>query len=436
MNDPDYQLGDMVGKDGLESIFEPTLHGTKGYKEVEVDVSGRELKTLRKFPPGSGNNIITTLDVRLQKELEELMKGTPENPVIGSVVMMKVQTGEILAMASKPSVDGNLFSTAISTKTWKNLINDPWHPMQNRSIQGLYPPGSTYKIVTAFAGLAEGAITPETTVYCPGHFRLGRGRYRCWKRNGHGTVNLQDALIQSCDVYFYTLGNTIGIDTLERYAKKLGLGTSTGVNLIGEKSGLIPSTQWKLRARKEPWLAGETISASIGQGYNLVTPIQQASMIATIANGGIRLQPYLVKRVEGQNGHVKKEFFPKILEKVDIQPEHLDAIRSALREVVNGKRGTGRRARMKDVIVSGKTGTAQVVKLSVTEVGDEDEIPFRFRDHAWFVAFAPFDKPEVAVSVIIEHGGHGGASAAPVAGKILQAYFKYYPLKNNELDVK
>lgn len=433
MKDSNYKLGDMIGKDGLENIFESTLRGRKGYKEIEVDVFGRELKTLRKLPPGSGNNLVLTLDVRLQRLLEELMTGTPEKLVHGSVVMMKVQTGEILAMANKPAFDPNLFAARISVKNWKKLLQDPWHPLQNRAINGMYPPGSTYKIITAFAGLEEGVITPETTIYCPGHYRLGRGKYRCWKRGGHGTLNLHDALVQSCDVYFYTVGYNVGIDTLEKYAKKLGLGKQTGINLIGEKSGLIPSTHWKRRTRGQEWLPGETVSASIGQGYDLVTPIQQALMISTIANGGILLQPFLVKKVEGQNGQVIKEFFPKIVRKMDIKPETLTAIRNALRDVVNGRRGTGRRARHKDVVVSGKTGTSQVVKLQVTESrASEGEIPFKYRDHAWFVAFAPFEKPEVGISVIIEHGGHGGATAAPIAGKIIEAYFKYYPLEKEE----
>jgi len=221
---------------------------------------------------------------------------------------------------------------------------------------------------------------------------------------------------------------------LADYAKRLGLGRPTGVNIAGEKSGLIPSTQWKLRARKEAWLLGETISASIGQGYNLVTPMQQVGLISAIANGGILVQPSLVKKIENQNGEVKEEFFPKFINNVKIKPSTLESIRVALRDVVNSRRGTGRRSRLKDIIVSGKTGTSQVVKLEVTESSEsEDKIPLRFRDHAWFVAFAPYENPEVGVAVIIEHGGHGGAVAAPVAGKLLKEYFKYNPLKNRAI---
>lgn len=430
LNDPSYQQGDFIGKNGLETIYETLLRGKKGYKEVEVDVSGREFKTLRKLPPKSGNTLKLTLDLRIQKVLEEAMKGTPDEPVSGSVVMMKVHTGEIMAIASAPSFDANLFASGISRENWKDLTHDKFHPLQHRAISGQYPPGSTYKIVTALAGLEEKIVTPETTVYCPGHFRLGRGRYRCWKRGGHGSMNMHSALVQSCDVYFYTVGHRLGIDKIYEYAKELGLGDYTGIKLMGEKRGLIPSTQWKLENRKKAWLLGETISASIGQGYNLVTPLQQARFIATVANGGVNLKPLLVKKIVDPDGRLIKEFHADVLSKGKISRENLELVREALLGVVNEPRGTGRRARLKNknIKVSGKTGTAQVVKLKATEEIDEDEkIPYQFRDHAWFVAFAPYEKPEVAVSVIVEHGGHGGATAAPVAKKLLEAYFKYYP---------
>ncbi len=423
-----YRQGDFVGKNGLENIYEITLRGKKGYKEVEVDVSGRELKTLRKLPPQSGNNLVLTLDVRVQQELEKLISGTMEKVLNGSVVVMKVQTGEIIAIASNPSFDPNMFAAGISPENWNTLVNDEWHPLQNRSIHGQYPPGSTYKIVTAIAGLEEGIIKPDTSIFCPGHFKLGRGRYRCWKKSGHGSVNLHDALVQSCDVYFYTIGHRLGIDTIAKYAKRFGLGSPTRLGLSQEKKGLIPTTRWKLLNKKEPWLLGETISASIGQGYNLVTPIQQASMISAVANGGVLLKPYLVKRIEEPEGHSQNEFFPKIVGQLGVAPENLAQIRKALRDVVNGARGTAKRSRLKNIIVSGKTGTAQVVRMKSNEELEKDEaIPVKYRDHAWFVAFAPYEKPEIAVSVIIEHGGHGGATAVPIAGAVLKKYFELYP---------
>ena len=424
-----YSQGDFVGKNGLENIFESTLRGKKGHKEVEVDVSGRELKTIRRLPSESGNNLILTLDVKVQAELEKAMTSTPEKIVNGSAVVIKVQTGEILAIASKPTFDPNEFAEGITSGSWRKLINDEMHPLQNRSIHSQYPPGSTYKIAVAYAALEEGVIDPETTIYCPGHFKLGRGRYRCWKKSGHGAVNLHDALVQSCDVYFYTLGHRMGIDTLARYAKKFGFGTPAGIGLSREKSGLVPSTQWKLKNRKKAWLLGETISASIGQGYNLVTPLQQANMMAAVANGGMLLKPYIVKRIEEPGGTTIKEFFPEIRGKIAGSSENLEVIRKALRDVVNGVRGTGKRSRLKNIIVSGKTGTVQVVRMkSNEELEKEDEVPYKYRDHAWFVAFAPYEKPEIAVAVLVEHGGHGGTTAAPIAKKVFKKYFQLYPL--------
>jgi len=436
LNTPEYSkydLGDMVGKNGIENIYEFNLKGEKGFKEVEVDASGRELKTLRKFPPKSGDSLVLTLDVRIQKKLEGWVEEiSKDDPVEGSVVVMKVQTGEIIAMVSKPSFDPNLFAAGISRKKWNSLIQDGKHPLQNRAIDGQYPPGSTYKLVTAYAALAENLIEPENTIFCPGYFRLGRGRYRCWKKRGHGAVNLHDALVQSCDVYFYTLGYRLGVDNLAKYAKKLGLGARTGVRLNGEKPGLIPSILWKKKARNQSWLPGETISASIGQGYNLVTPLQSASMISTMANGGLLVRPYLVKKIEDAEGKVVREFFPKIVRNVEFDPEILRLLKEGLRGVVNEPRGTGYRARLKNIVVSGKTGTAQVVRMKDSdEINPGEETPYEFRDHAWFIAFAPYEKPEVAVSVIIEHGGHGGAIAAPIAKKILEAYFTHYPPAEN-----
>ena len=428
LKDPAYRQGDFVGKNGLENIYESLLRGKKGYKEVEVDVSGRELKTLRKLPPESGNNLILTLDVKIQEELEKLMTETAEQNMNGSVVVMKVQTGEIIAINSKPSFDPNKFAAGISPKNWRDLVTDEWHPLQNRSIHGQYPPGSTYKIVTAIAGLGEGVIKPDTSIFCPGHFKLGRGRYRCWKKSGHGFMNLHDALVQSCDVYFYTIGHRLGIDTIAKYAKRFGLGRSTRLGLSQEKKGLVPTTQWKLLNKKEPWQLGETISASIGQGFNLVTPIQQVIMMAAVANRGILLKPYLVKRIEGPEGQLRQEFFPEIIGQIGVDPDHLEQVRMALRDVVNGTRGTGKKSRLKNIIVSGKTGTAQVVRMKSNEELEKGEaIPVKYRDHAWFVAFAPYEKPVLAVAIIVEHGGHGGATAGPIAGKIFKKYFKLYP---------
>jgi penicillin-binding protein 2 len=428
-----YQQGDMIGKNGLEKIYESNLKGQKGFKEVEVDVSGRELKTVRKLSPKTGNSLVLTLDSRVQGKLEKLMNGISGNDFIeGSVVVMKVQSGEIVAMVSKPSFDPNLFATGISKNKWNRLLRDQNNPLQNRAIDGQYPPASTYKVVVAYAALSEKIVNPKDTIYCPGHFRLGKRDYRCWKKRGHGKMNLHDALVQSCDVYFYTLGHRLGIDNLAKYAKKIGLGELTGIELKGEKAGLVPSTQWKKKLKNEPWYPGETISASIGQGYNLVTPLQSVSMISTIASGGLLVRPYLVKKIMNSDGKLIKEFFPKIKRNTDIDPFILKHLKEGLRGVVHEAHGTGHRARLKNVTVSGKTGTAQVVGMKASdEIDPEEEIPYSFRDHAWFVAFAPYEKPEVAVSVIIEHGGHGGTTAAPIARKILETYFTHYPPSKN-----
>jgi len=424
-----YEPGDMVGKNGLEKIYESQLRGKKGFKEVEVDVSGRELKALRKLSPKTGNSLVLTLDSRVQGKLETLMDEVlGENSAEGSAVMMNVQSGEIIAMVSKPSFDPNSFAAGISKKKWSSLVIDEKNPLQNRTIDGQYPPASTYKVVAAYAALSEKIIKPESTIFCPGHFRLGKRNYRCWKKKGHGNMNLHDALVQSCDVYFYTIGHRLGINNLAKYATKIGLGELTGIELKGEKSGLVPSKQWKKKIKNEPWYPGETISASIGQGYNLVTPLQSARMISTIASGGLLVRPYLIKKIEDSDGKLIQEFFPEVIKNIEIDPEVLKHLKEGLRGVVYEAQGTGHRARLKNVIVSGKTGTAQVVGMKPSdEIDPEEEIPYSFRDHAWFVAFAPYEKPEVAVSVIIEHGGHGGSIAAPIAGKILKTYFSHYP---------
>ena len=432
MKDSDYSMGDLMGKDGLESIFESNLRGKKGYKEIEVDVSGRELKTLRSLLPESGNQLTLTLDLRIQKVMEELMTGTFEKPINGTAIVMNVKTGEVIAVASKPSYDPNLFAAGISRKDWRDLVTGSEHPLQNKIIDGQYPPGSTYKIVTALAALEEKVVSPDDKIFCPGNFKLGKRKYRCWKKRGHGAVNIYDALVQSCDVFFYTVGHKLGIDRIAKYANLLGLGHSTGVDLIGEKSGLIPTSGWKLRARKEKWLAGETISASIGQGYNLVTPIQQVSMMATVAGDGLPVLPHFVKRIEDHEGKVLKRFPPKPGKQISFKKENMTLIKEALLGVVNDLRGTGKRARVKNVEVAGKTGTAQVVGMKKGKQPKDEDIPYIFKDHAWFVSFAPFEDPEIAVAVIIEHGGHGGHTAAPIAKKLIQEYDKYYKIATVE----
>lgn len=422
----DYRQGDYIGQYGLEKIYESSLRGKKGSKEIEVDASGRELKILHQVFPKQGQNLVLTIDVEIQKKVEELLEGKE-----GAVVVLDPNSGAILAMASSPSFDPNLFAGEFSQATWNALVYDELHPLQNRAIQGQYPPGSVYKIVTAAAGLGEGIVDEKFTTVCKGKFKFGKREYRCWRKKGHGKVNLHKALVQSCDVFFYKLGYRVGIDTLARYAYGFGLGQKVGFELPEEKTGLVPSTAWKIKNRNERWFPGETISASIGQSYNLVTPLQMANLISAVANGGTLWKPFILKKIITNDGTVVKKTNPQILKKLPISEEQLNIIRKALSGVVGEKRGTGYRARIPGIKVSGKTGTSQVIQMKSDEEEEEKgETPYEFRDHAWFVAFAPSENPQIAISVIIEHGGHGGSTSAPIAREIIKKYFQLYPLKN------
>ncbi|MFV1951840.1 MAG: penicillin-binding protein 2 [Nitrospinota bacterium] len=426
MGDSGHDLGDFIGQYSLEKIYEDVLRGKKGGRDIEVDASGRELKVLREVKPRAGHNLILTIDLGIQMITERLMEGK-----VGSIVVIDPNNGEILSMVSKPAFDPNLFAGGISENDWASLINEPQHPLQSRAIQGQYPPGSIYKIVTATAGLEEGVINSDTIFECPGSYRLGRGIYRCWKKGGHGSMDVYQAMVQSCDVFFYNLGYGLGIDVLARYAVGYGLGRPTGIDLEDEKGGLVPSTEWKEEVKGKAWLLGETISASIGQGYNLVTPIQMANAIAAIGAGGTLWRPYILKRIEGIDGTIIKEAEPQMIKKIPVSPETLTTIRNSLLDVVADKNGTGKMAYIEGIDVAGKTGTAQVVRLKNTDE-EEKEIPFEFRDHGWFISFAPFDKPQIAIAVLIEHGGHGGVSAAPIAKAIIEEYSRLYPLPQSE----
>jgi penicillin-binding protein 2 len=405
---PDNRMGDFIGQWGLEKEWQSDLGGKKGGRIMEVDALGQEIQLLNTRESIAGNNLVTTLDWNLQKVAQEALMGKQ-----GAVVALKPTTGEILVMTSSPAFDPSSFNRKLSGKEWNALISDPLKPFQNRAIQGQYPPGSTYKMVTALAGLEEKVIDPETAFYCNGAFPFGNRVYHCWKKGGHGKVILHKAIVQSCDVYFYNVGNRLGVDRLARYAKLLGLGRPTGIELTDEKSGFIPTSSWKLRRYKTPWQAGETISLAIGQGYNLVTPLQMALVTATIANGGTIYRPFLSKRIVSPTGTVIKEFQPHRVTQLPVKPEDLQMIREAMAGVVNEPGGTGGAARLPGILAAGKTGTAQVVTLGKKGA----------RDHAWFVSFAPLEAPEIAVAVVVEHGGHGGEAAAPIARKIFEAYF-------------
>ena len=422
----DYRSGDVIGQAGVESRYESVLRGRAGGRNVVVDVAGRVDEVLDEVEATPGGTVMLTIDRDLQRVAEEAFLpdviGGEEKR--GAVVALDPRNGDVLALVSRPSFDPNSFAGGIDSKTWKELTESEGRPIQNRAIAGQYPPGSTYKVFVAAAGLEEGAITPEDRVFCPGTFKLGRRTYRCWKRGGHGWVNLHEALARSCDVFFYQLGLKLGIDRIAFFSNGFHLGRKTGIALGSESPGLVPTRAWKERRFNEVWLKGETVSASIGQGFNLTTPLQLAVAYAAIANGGTVLRPRILLRQSGPDGTVEQGPEPESLGKVPVSPEHLATITRALEAVVHEQGGTGGRARIPGVRVAGKTGTAQVVHLKETEDLEEDEIPFKFRDHGWFAAFAPVEAPEIVVIALAEHGGHGGSAAGPIVNAVLSRYFK------------
>jgi penicillin-binding protein 2 len=412
-------LGDISGKYGLEKYLDPYIRGKSGAEQVEVNVLGKEIKLIGRIQPASGYNVMLTIDARLQKAAWEALKGRA-----GSVVAMDPRNGSVLALVSSPSFDPNLFNGGISFEDWDALSTDPSHPMENRAISGQYPPGSTYKLIIAAAALEEGLITPETTFFCNGSFELGNRSYRCWQKKGHGHVNLHKAIVESCDVYFYNLGKLLGVDKIAEYARGFGLGSPTGVDLNREKGGLVPTRQWKSSKFKEPWQMGETISVAIGQGFNLVTPLQLANAYAALANDGVVYRPRLIKKIEAMDGQVIKAFGPEQKSRIPLSKKNIDILKYALWGVVNENGGTGRALKRKEADVCGKTGTAQVIGMPDNKSARRKINPARFRDHALFVCFAPYKNPEIVVSVIVENAGHGGSVAAPIARKIIDMYFK------------
>jgi len=420
----DYRPGDIVGQTGLESMLEPTLRGRDGGRNVIVDVAGREVERLDEVSPVPGRDVVLTLDLDLQRAAQEAFQsadpGEPDR--MGAIVALDPRNGDVLALVSRPGFDPNDFAGGVDAATWQSLVTDEWRPLQNRAISGQYPPGSTYKAIVALAGLESGLLDPGTRVYCPGSFSHGNRSYRCWKKGGHGSVDLQEALKKSCDVFFYALGLRLGVDRIAEFARAFGFGARTGIGLRGETTGIVPSSEWKQKRFGEPWYSGETVSVSIGQGYNTATPIQLAVAFAAIANGGTVHAPRLVLRRMTPDGPVEEA--PQPRGRVPVDPEHLARVRRALRAVVEEAGGTGSRARVPGVEVAGKTGTSQVVRLDRVKDLPESQIPRRFKDHAWFASFAPVDAPEIVVVVLAEHGGGGGATAAPMARQVLQRHFE------------
>jgi len=414
---PNVRSGDSIGRYGVEKSFEPDLQGKRGGHQVEVDVNGRVIKILKTVEPISGKDLVLTMDLSLQQKAENLLG---END--GAVVALDPSNGDVLIMASSPSFDQNDFIGGISSKKWQVLRDDPGRPMNNKAIQAEYPPASTYKTITALAGLEEKVIDRNSTFFCPGFYKFGNRRYHCWNKYGHGNLNVVDSIAQSCDVFFYQTGEKLGVDALARYAHGSGLGRLTGIRLAHERPGLIPTSAWKKKRFKEPWQAGETLSISIGQGFNLVTPLQMAVFISAIGNNGTLYRPRLVKFVQDAKGQVIRGIEPEITGGLPASKKNLAIVRQGLLEVVHGNRGTARRIRLPGIQIAGKTGTAQVFSRKAGEKFNNKKLRRTLQDHAWFVCYAPAQDPKIAIAVIIEHGEHGSSAAAPVAKELIHAY--------------
>ena len=411
-----YELGDEIGQYGLEKKWEQYLRGKGGGQQVEVDAVGRRVRVLSEVISGPGYTVHLTLDRKLQQTAYEALQGKE-----GTIVVLDVHSGAILAMASTPAFDPNVFARGIKGDEWRALIKDRLRPLNNRAIQGQYPPGSTFKVVMAIAGLEEEAIQPDTKIFDPGFFPFGNRNFRDWKKEGHGSVDLHKSLVESCDVYYYTLGTRLGIDKIAKWSRAFGLGEKSGALLDDEKSGLVPDTEWKRKRFRQPWYPGETPSVAIGQGYLTVTPLQLANMMAAVANGGTLYRPRLVSRVESIEGQRVYEQGPEVIRTIELKPETLTRVRNALADVVQGAAGTGKAARSPIIALAGKTGTAQVVEMKGAYLKSE-QLTYFNRDHAWFVSYAPLNKPEIAIAVLVEHGGHGGEAAAPMAKKVAEKY--------------
>ncbi|HKW38610.1 MAG TPA: penicillin-binding protein 2 [Burkholderiales bacterium] len=421
-----YKGTDHIGKTGLEQSYEGTLHGTTGFEQVETDASGRimrgaNVRTLAPTtPPKPGSDLRLTLDIRLQEAAE---RAFGENR--GALVAIEPSTGGVLAFVSKPGYDPNLFVDGIDPANWDALNNSPDHPLNNRALTGLYPPGSTFKPYMALAALELGKRTPTQTIFDPGYFIFGNNRFRDDKADGHGYVDMYKSIVVSCDTYYYNLANDLGIDNMARFIGQFGFGAKTGIDVEGEFVGVLPSPEWKLKRFKIPaqqkWFPGETISVGIGQGYNSYTPLQLAQAVATLANGGVMYRPHFVDYIQNPITGERKYVEPQPVKTIPLKPKNLELIWRAMVGV--NKEGTGARAFAGAAYVSaGKTGTAQVVALKKDEKYSEANVAERLRDHALFIAFAPADEPKIALAVLVENAGFGARAAAPVARKVLDFY--------------
>ncbi|MDH3526088.1 MAG: penicillin-binding protein 2 [Gammaproteobacteria bacterium] len=410
-----------VGKTGVEKSYETVLHGTVGLEHVEITAQGRVLRVLKRIPPVPGNNLYLTLDSRLQAAAEKAF-----GDYAGSAIALDPKTSDILAMVSLPAYDPNPFVNGIEYADYTALREDEKEPLFNRALRGQYPPGSTVKPFIGLAGLEQGITSHQSSTYCPGFYSLPSStrKYRDWKRTGHGTMKLDDAITQSCDVYFYDLAWSMGIDRIHDYLQHFGFGKQTGIDIQGELPGLLPSPGWKRARRGEPWFPGETIITGIGQGFFLTTPLQLATATATLANRGLRMKPNIIQAELQAGSSALQPPVRRIDETIAVNdPGHWDAVIDGMIHVVHGDRGTARRiGHDSPYRIAGKTGTAQVFGLKEEEEYDAEAIEEKLRDHALFIAFAPVDDPQIVVAIIVENGGSGSGVAAPIARAIMDSY--------------
>lgn len=404
-----------IGKSGIEKSYESILHGRAGYEEIEINAERRSLRVVGTTPPAPGEDLHLTIDIDLQKIAYDAL-----GEYNGAVVAIQPETGEVLALISKPGFDPNKFVYGLTSKEYTELQNSRDRPLFNRTIRGLYPPGSTIKPFLGLAGLEYKVITPNQTIYCPGFYQLPKlsHKYRCWKSWGHGKTNLLKAITESCDVYFYNLAHNLGIDRIYSFLSGFGFGKRSGLDIPGEKTGLLPSREWKRNARELPWYPGETLITGIGQGFLQISPLQLARATAILANGGKVLKPYLVKnQTFSANDNA--------IGLLDINPVNHQTIVDDMVSVVHGPRGTANKiGKTLSYIMAGKTGTAQVFTVKQEEEYEEDKVAKELRDHALFIAFAPAHAPRIAVAVVVENGGHGGSTAAPIAKLVIDRFLE------------
>ena len=433
IDEGNYRGTNYIGKLGVEKYYETILHGKSGVVQEEVNSKGRPIRILEELPATAGDSLILSIDANLQKVAIDALADYS-----GSVVALDPRNGEILAMASTPSYDANMFVGGISNKAYQSLRNNPERPLYDRALRGQYPPGSTIKPLIALAGLEFDKTTPWRKIRDPGFFKLPKQprRYRDWKKGGHGMVDLDKAITQSCDTYFYDLANRLGIDNMHDMGSRFRLGQKTGIDLPGEASGLMPSRQWKRKRYRQPWYPGETLIAGIGQGYMLTTPLQLATVASCIAMRGACQTPHILKtRLSLEKGRQNKKVEGWMIALKN--SNYWDHIIQGMVHVMHGKRGTGRRAAADAKYqIAGKTGTAQVFSLKDDEEYEEDKLARHLLDHALFIAFAPVENPQIAISVVVEHGGHGGATAAPIARQVMDAWLLKDEKKNDPQEKK